>query len=430
MPQQRLSPPRPTRRGFLAGATAAIAATTLVDRRAHAAASLDEAGINVLEDAMRKHVDSGALPGLVTLVSRGDDARIAAIGVQDFDTKVPMAPDSIFRIASLGKPMTAAAAMILVDDGKIGLDDPVDRWLPELADGRVLKSIESQLDDTVPAKRPVTLRDLLSLRFGLGAVMAWPPKYPIQNAMQDAGVAPGFELPKLSNDDYMKAIGNLSRVHQPGEGWLYHIGLDVAGVLIARVSDQSLSAFMEERLFGPLGMTDTAFFVPPEKMSRLVSWYMPDMNGGLDLVESNADGGYAKPPTFEAGGGGHVSTAADVHAFFRMMLGNGTHKGTTVLSEASVAEMRRDQVTLEQKAAWPFAPGFWDDHGWGLGQAIVTNGEGAGRFGWDGGYGTSGYADAVNDLVGVMLTQRMMTSPEPTPFYLDFWKYAYRALPA
>lgn len=425
-------PARPSRRALLAGAGTALAASLLPIEPLRAASGLTDAGMNGLDEAMRRHVDSGALPGLVTLVARGDDVRVNAVGVQDLDTKVPMAADTIFRIASLGKPMTAAAAMMLVEDGKIGLDDPVDRWLPELANAKVLKSLESQLDDTVPANRPVTLRDLLTMRFGLGAVMVWPPQYPIQAAMQTAGVAPGFELPKLGNDAYMKAIGALPLIHQPGQGWLYHIGMDVAGVLIARVSGRKLSVFMEERLFGPLGMADTGFFVLPEKMDRLASWYMPDMNGGtgLNLVEKNADGRYAKPPLFEAGGGGQVSTAADVHTFFRMMLGKGTLKGVRILGEASIEEMCRDQIPAAQKAAWPFAPGFWDDHGWGLGQAIITKGDGTGRFGWDGGYGTSGYADAANDLVGVMLTQRMMTSPEPTPFYRDFWKHAYGALPA
>ena len=187
-----------------------------------------------------------------------------------------MRRDTIFRIASMTKPVIAAATMMLVEECKLRLDDPVDAFLPELADRQVLKSLESAVDDTVPAKRSITTRDLLTFTFGMGAVMVWPARHPIQKAAADLGLAPGpFQL-DLTADEFMKRLGTLPLIYQPGERWLYHTGSDVLGVLIARVSGQSLEAFLQERLFAPLGMRDTGFHVPAAKLDRLASAYLMD----------------------------------------------------------------------------------------------------------------------------------------------------------
>jgi CubicO group peptidase (beta-lactamase class C family) len=418
-----------SRRAFAALAVGG-AVTPLVALNAASAGRLSQAALDGLAAAMRKHVESGALPGVVTLIAHGGDVNVVAEGVQDLDGKAPMRRDTIFRIASMPKPVTAAAAMILVEDGKLGLDEPVDKWLPELAEAKVLRAIDAKLDDTVPAKRAITLRDLLTLQFGTGAVMVFPPKYPIQAALADVGLAPGWDLVRVPPDEFMKRLGSLPLVHQPGEVWLYHTGIDAAGVLIARAAGTSLGDFMSERIFAPLGMKDTGFFVPEDKIERLAGFYMPGESDGLSLVDKAEGGLFSRPPAFEAGGGGLVSTVDDYLAFCRMMLGKGRLGTTKILSEASVVEMTKDQISAEVKARSPFFPGFWDDRGWGLGMSVITKGEGIGRFGWDGGYGTSGYADPGNDLVGIMLTQRAMTSPEPTEFYKDFWTFAYQAIAA
>ena len=219
------------------------------------------------------------MPGIVALVSRRGETHVVTLGRQSLESDAPMQRDTIFRIASMTKPVTAAAAMILVEQCKLRLDDPVDELLPELANRRVLKSLESPIDDTVPAKRPITLRDLLTFTFGLGAVMVWPARHPIQKAMQDAGVAPNPNPPDVSADEFMKRLGSLPLAYQPGERWLYHTGSDVLGVLIARASGQSLAAFMQDHLFGPLGMRDTGFQVPADKVGRLASNYMTDPEG-------------------------------------------------------------------------------------------------------------------------------------------------------
>ena len=385
-----------------------------------------------LHSMMSRHVAKGSIPGIVTLVSRHGETHVGAHGSHTAGGPMPIRRDSIFRIASAGKPMTAAVAMMLVEEGTLRLDDPVDRFLPELADRRVLKSINGPVTDTVPASRPVSLRDLLTLRFGQGAIMVWPPEYPIQQAQVDAGVSPGPDMWQGTPDDYMKQMGSLPMVHQPGEGWLYHTGLDVAGVLLERASGKPFAALMQERLFDPLGMKDTGFFVPPDKIDRLVTFYRGGADGKLAVHDEARGGRWSKAPAFASGGGGLVSTVDDCLAFGRMMLAKGGHGHGQLLSRASIALMTTDQITARQKADWLFYPGLWDSWGWGLGTAVVTARSdismNPGRFGWDGGYGTSLYMDPAEDLVGVLFTQVMMESPAAPPVYQDFWTGVYQAL--
>jgi CubicO group peptidase (beta-lactamase class C family)/polyisoprenoid-binding protein YceI len=233
---------------------------------------------------------------------------VEAVGTQSFDG-APMRRDTIFRIASMTKPVIAAATLMLVEECRLRLDDPVDGFLPELADRQVLKSLESAVDDTVPAKRSITARDLLTFTFGMGAVMVWPARYPIQKAAADLGLAPGPFQPDLTADAFMKRLGTLPLVYQPGERWLYHTGSDVLGVLIARVSGQPLEAFLRERLFAPLGMYDTGFQVTQSKLHRLASAYMMDpQKKALGFFDDAKTSRWSKPPAFAAGGSGLVST--------------------------------------------------------------------------------------------------------------------------
>ncbi len=386
-----------------------------------------------IDDALQRHVDSGHLPGAVALVSRRGDTHIAAAGTMAFDSATPMRPDTIGRIASVSKPIAAAAAMTLVEEGRLRLDDPVDDWLPELADRKVLRSLNGDLKDTVPAHRPISLRDLLTMRFGLGAIMAWPPEYPIQQAMLEAGVAPGPHLPAMSPDAYMDAIGRLPLAHQPGERWLYDTGMHVLGILLARASGMSLGEFLNERLFAPLGMIDTGFSVAADDLDRLATCYWTDPDSGEAVVFDEARGGrFAAPPAFESASGGLISTVTDLLAFGTMMLDQGVYDGTRILSRAAVEVMTRDHIPPDQKGASHFYPGFWDDRGWGLGMAVVARRDGvdrqAGSFGWDGGYGTSFYCDPAEGLVGVLITQRVWDSPVPPPVLRDFWTATYQAL--
>lgn len=380
--------------------------------------------------AMRGHVARGAVAGMVTLVALGEDVQAEAFGMADLDSGAQMRRDSLIRIASMTKPMLAAAALTMVEEGLIGLDESVERWLPELADRKVLRSIEGPLDDTVPARRAISLRDLLTLRLGIGVVMQPPGRYPIQQAMDEAGVAPGPVNPAVSPEEWLRRLASLPLVHQPGEVWMYHTGFDVLTVLLARVAGKPLGEVMQERLFGPLGMVDTGFHVPTAKIGRLASAYVRDLGTGrLALFDPAAGGVYASPPAFPCE---VVSTADDVLAFARMLLACGRHGGRRILSRPLIEEMTRDQITPEQKAASPFFPGFWDTTGWGLGLGIVTKPDHLspepGRYGWEGGLGTSLSIDPRRDLVTIFLSQRLMQSPDDVDIAREFQRLAYRAI--
>lgn len=385
-----------------------------------------------MTDALQAYVDRGEVAGLVALIARGDAVHVEAPGVQDMTTGATMARDTIFRIASMSKPIAAVAAMILVEEGRLSLDAPVDRLLPELANRKVLRTIGSEIDDTVPANRAITLRDLLTFRCGYGAVMAYPGTYPIQQAIADAGLAPGPNPPSVSPDAWMAKLSGLPLICQPGGAWLYHTGSDILGVLIARAAGTRLADFLAERIFAPLGMEDTAFSVPEAKLDRLATSYGPDAEtGGLRLYDRARGGRWASPPAFASAGGGLVSTADDYLAYSRMMMGLGKYGANRILARPTVELMTTDQMTPAQKAASPFYPGFWDTNGWGFGMSVVTARHGylsPGSHGWDGGLGTSARNDPKEGLTCILLTQRMMRSPVPETIYTDIWSLAYQAI--
>ena len=394
------------------------------------AGGLSEARLRRMRAVMAGHVERGAVPGLVTLVDRRGEVYVDAIGTKAVGGGDPMRRDTIFRIASMTKPIVAAAAMILVEECTLRLDEPVDRWLPELAGRRVLRAIDGPLDDTVPANRPITTRDLLTLRLGIGAVMAPAGQYPIQDAMEEAGIAPGPDSPSLAPDEWMERLGNLPLIHHPGERWMYETGSDVLGVLISRAIGQPLGRFLRERIFEPLSMEDTAFHVPAEKRDRLASLYAADPETGeLEAYDDAADSRWLHPPAFESGGGGLVSTVDDYRAFCRIMLNRGGHGSGRILSRPSVALMTTDGLTPEQRMGAEMF--FGDGRGWGFGMAVVTRRDDLaatpGRFGWDGGYGTSGYSDPEEDMIGILMTQRL-AGPRSPGIDLDFWTSAYAAI--
>lgn len=394
-----------TRRQALAGAASLPIAMSWADPLR----ALEFGGLRGKLDAA---ITSGRVPGLVALIARGPDVWTHVAGLRDLDRATPMTRDTVFAVASIGKPLTAVAALMLVQDGIIELDDPVDPWLPELIARRVLRHPDGPLDDTLPATRAITLRDLLSMRMGLGAILADPAEVPIAGQMQALDVAPGPTLFSRDADTYMARLGSLPLVHQPGDGWHYHTGLDVAGILVTRASGMSLEEFLRERVCAPLGMTDTGFSGPAD---RLATQYWPDPDtGALDQWNSASGESFADPPSFESGGGGHVSTVDDFMAFGQFLLAGGMVDGQQLLDAALVDEMLRDQITPAQKAASPWFPAdFWDTHGWGLGVAMRTAPQAAkGRFGWWGGFGTSFWCDPATDTVAALFTQRMMTGAD------------------
>jgi CubicO group peptidase (beta-lactamase class C family) len=384
-----------------------------------------------LHAALAEHVSAGEVPGLVCVVRRRGETQAVVLGTMQAAGPEPMRRDTIFRISSMTKPVTAAAAMLLVDEGRLRLDDPVDEWLPELHGRRVLRRIDGPIDDTVPAARAITLRDLLTFRMGFGIVWGPPDATPIQRVAEELRLgAFGPPRPQVPPppDEWMKRFASLPLMHQPGERWMYNTAAEVLGVLVARVARTPLDAFFEERIFAPLGMRDTGFSVPASKTDRLPPSYIahdpfhPD-SGGLVLWDP-VDGDWSKPPAFPSGGAGLVSTADDFLAFATMLLERGMAPGGRLLSESAVEQMTTDQLTADQKAISDVMPrDYWTHHGWGFGVAVATTPRAAGwpsGYGWDGGLGTYWSTDPREGRIAILLTQRA-AFPTTASLYRDFW---------
>ena len=376
-------------------------------------AGLSDPRLRRMRDVLGGYVERGVMPGLIALVARRGHVHLEAIGYDE---------DAIFRVASMTKPVAAAAAMILVEECRLRLDDPVDELLPELADMKVLRTLEAPVGDTVAAERPITLRHLLTFTLGTGLVFAAPGTYPIQAAMDAAGIGPGPPDPKKypQPDQWMRSLASVPLAYQPGDVWMYNTGAEVLGVLIARASGRSFGEFLRARIFEPLGMQDTAFHAPAEKAGRLA------------VMDEDLRDRWSRPPAFESGGGGLVSTARDYLRFSQMMLGGGQLDGRRLLSRPSVETMTTDQLTAAQKARSPWVGDYWRHHGWGFGMQVVTSrfdvSSTPGQYGWDGGLGTSWRADPREDMTSILLTPRPWDSPAPPDVFRDFWTLAYSAI--
>ena len=352
------------------------------------------------------------MPGLVALVASGDEVHVETLGTLSVGGE-PVRRDSLFRIASTTKPITAAATLAVIDEGLVGLDEPVDRLLPELADRRVLKRPDGPLSESVPAVRAITTRDLLTFTFGFGMLAemfgAGAP-WPVVEASRKLDLSTiGPPEPDLQPDPdtWIAGLGSLPLLAQPGERWMYNTGASVLGVLLARATGEPFADVLRTRLFEPLGMQDTAFWT--SQTGRLATAYggRPD---GL-VVWDEPDGQWSRPPAFGDGAAGLVSTADDVLAFSRMLLAG----GGSVLPAAAVGAMCADQLSDSQKAFGGLGPGFFARKSWGYCQAVYDGG----AFGWNGGLGTSWIADPAKDLTIIVMTQRLFSSPELPQVHRD-----------
>jgi len=367
------------------------------------------------------HVGADRVPGLVALVATGEDVHVEALGHLTIGGR-PVARDSLFRIASITKPLTGAVTMALVEEGLIGLDESVERLLPELADRRVLRRPDGPVEDTVPAHRSITTRDLLTFTFGFGMafeMFASPTPWPVREATRELGLATlGEPNPAVqpNPDTWIAGLGSLPLLAQPGERWLYNTGASVLGVLAARATGQPFSEVLQTRLFDPLGMRDSAFWTP--ETNRLATAYVSTVNG-LDVWDE-PDGRWSRPPAFGDGAGGLVSTVDDLLAFARMLL----RRGQSVLSPDSVRAMTTDQLTEAQKARGGLGPNFFATMSWGFCQAVYHTG----AFGWDGGFGSSWRVDPIRDLTVIVLTQRLWETAELPQVHRDIQAAAYEAL--
>jgi CubicO group peptidase (beta-lactamase class C family) len=381
-----------------------------------------------LRELLERHVDTGFVPGALVVLARHGEVHVEATGTLAFEgagSKTPMAGDTICRLGSMTKPIVAACAMTLVEDCTLRLDDPVDDLLPELANMTVLVDPDGPLEDTVPAKRSITVRDLLTYTLGTGMVPAEPGTVPIADAMDTIGAPPP--------DEWIRRLGALPLVHQPGERWMYHTAANVSAVLIARATGKSFGDALRERICDPLGMKDTAFSVGGDSIGRLATAYeRDDAATGGPVVDDGPDGVWSRPPVFESGGGGLVSTADDCLAFASALFAGGTHHGERVLSRPSVTLMTTDHLSPEQRAVSGFWPGYFAAMGWGFGMSVRTRrtqlGPSVGSYGWPGFYGTAWYNDPVEDLTTIVMMQRAHMGDQTLPMWSDLWTTVYQAI--
>ncbi|NJP89721.1 beta-lactamase family protein [Nonomuraea sp. FMUSA5-5] len=371
-----------------------------------------------LHGLLQRYVDDGPLPGAVALLARGDQVEVAVAGAMAVGG-APMAADSIFRIASISKPIAAAAVMILIEDGRLALDDPIRTWLPELAEPMVVRTPSSEIDDVVPAARPITVYDVLTSTAGYG----FPSDFTLPAVRRLFAVQrDGREVRSFPEADvWLAELAEVPMLYQPGEAFLYDTCSTLQGLLISRVSGQPLPAFLAERVFEPLGMADTAFEVPEAKRHRFTSYY----RRSLELADG-PDGQWSSLPAFPLAGGGLAGTARDWLAFGRMLLAGGvTADGRRLLSAASVRLMTTDHTTAAQRKIGEL---FLEGQGWGFGGSVDLTADEPwhvpGRYGWVGGTGTSAHVIPSTGTVAVLLTQLGVDSPAPDPWMRDFWRYA------
>lgn len=363
-------------------------------------ADVEQARLDAVAADLQARIDEGKLSGAVVMVAQdGEVLMHEAMGYQNVEDQVPMSKDTIFRIFSMTKPVTGTALMMLWDEGKFQLDDPVEMHLPELAGMQVF--VEQNEDGswvTEPADHPMTVRELMS---HTGGLVYTPPlsQGPVAEAYAKAGI---MNLTGATLAESMPALKDIPLSYQPGSQWVYSISVDVQGYMVERLSGMRFGEFLETRIFQPLGMVDTGFSVKPENAARLSRQYAPNNDGTLRRTDNRpglANFDFLSPPKFESGGGGLTSTAADYMRFIQMHLGGGELNGVRILSEAAVTQMRANQLPEAVANIGQLYPG----NVFGLDFAIVENsdsyqGASEGTHWWWGIAGSWFWIDPVENI--------------------------------
>ena len=387
-----------------------------------------------LTEGMQRFIDQGVVTGVVTLVHRnGVEGHCDVLGFQDEEGRQPMRRDTIFRIASMTKPIVSVAALMLLEEGKLRLDDPIAHWLPEFANPRVLNDPEGPIDDTRPAVRAINVLDLLTHRAGI--VSRLTATGPIARVAAGFNLPTGFALQGPSPDDWLARLGTLPLVFEPGERMNYGYTTDVLGFLIARAAGTTLERFLETRLFEPLGMADTAFWVPPEKMGRFPVAHVVDPISGRRVAfdRPDAQSRWAAPPAIPSGAGGLVATVDDFIRFARMLLDGGRAGGERLLSRKTIELMTTDFLTSAQRAMPFFGYDMWGARGFGLGVAVndrlgsQTGFGSIGRYGWGGAFGTAWSNDPSEEMAAILMVQILAGGAMPA-LEQDFLNLVYQAI--
>ncbi len=377
--------------------------------------------VEEIPTAINAIVDAGGLAGATTLVWRdGQVVQSAAVGWRDIEARLPIERDTLFRIASMTKPITSVAALMLLDEGRFALNDPIARWAPEFSEMRVLQSPTAGLAQTVAAERPITFEDLLTHRAGFTYGPFW--RGPIASAYDEA--LGGDIDSDVSPGDWIARLAALPLIDQPGATLHYGHSTDLLGLLIARIEDRPLGDVLERRIFRPLGMSDTGFVIARDKRNRRCASHGFDAAGRLTKLVAGPGGSFmAERPDdmmFVGGGAGLWSTVNDYVTFARMFLGNGAVDDVRLLQPETFEMMTTNQLTGSQRTSAEMAglPLFADGHGFGMGVAVVMEPERAevlvcggnvGSVGWPGAFGGWWRADRRDNSVLIFLSHNMIT---------------------
>lgn len=384
------------------------------------------------------YVDRGQIAGFVTLIARrGAIVYCDAYGMADIEAGLPMRPDTLFRIYSMTKPITCAGLMTLYEEGLFGLDDPVYAYIPSFRDLKVFAGETEDGLTLAEPERPMTIRHLFTHTSGLvypATRLGIVEPHPVERLFDerlDARLGPGADwLFDADLEAFVEELAQLPLAHQPGTVWHYGVSIDVLGRLIEILSGQTLGSFLRERLFEPLGMADTAFMVPADKIARFSVTYGPNEEGALTALDRR-DGGFSRPRAFEMGGGGLVASSADYLRFAQMMLNGGALDGERILGPKTVALMRQDHMPTTAQRYSLEADGMWHGYGYGLGFAVVVQPaltglpHAAGTWHWGGAAGTYFWVDPQEELIGLLMPQYMGPS---LPYQSQFRTLVYQAL--
>lgn len=377
----------------------------------------------------QRQVEEGRLPGVITLIARRDQvAHLHVCGQADIGRGVALAADTIFRIYSMTKPLTSVAAMMLYEEGRFQLDDPIARFLPCFADMRVCTGGSCGKFDSVPAERPITFRDLMTHTAGL--TYGFMQTHPVDAAYRANGV--DFQTSEASLGEVVERLAALPLVAQPGRAWNYSVATDVLGHLVAVISGQSFERFLQERLLDPLGMIDTGFFVPGEKIARFAANYAPGADGRLSLIDDPPSSIFRTPRQIASGGGGLCSTVSDYLRFCRLMLNKGELDGRRLLGRKTVELMTSNHLggDMAELGTPRFSESTYVGIGFGLGFSVMLDPAKAqivgtpGEYAWGGAASTSFWVDPAEHMIVIMLTQLTPSSTYPIRRELRVLSYA------
>jgi CubicO group peptidase (beta-lactamase class C family) len=383
-----------------------------------------------LDEHVERHISSGRPVGALTVVyHKGQVAHWSAQGFRDRERGKRITDDTIFRIYSMTKPIASVALMQLYERGLVQLDDPVHRYIPSWEQLRVYQSGSYPEFQTTPCERPMTVRDLLSHQSGLTYGYAPVPGPQPGHARGTTAVAAAYREVRIARTDktlqhMIDTLSELPLEFSPGIAWNYSVSTDVVGYLVEVISGQRFDRYLQERIFDPLGMRDTGFWVLPDQGDRLATNYASSATGdGVEVVDDAATSQFLRNPTFLSGGGGLVSTAGDYLRFCRMLLGNGRLDGARIIGRKTLELMTKNHLTGNRSIAEAVASGEPDPtyagNGFGLGFAVrldTADGQVSGtpgQYSWSGAAGTFFWIDPVEELAVVFMTQYMAWSPAP-----------------